>query len=101
MGDPNSRGVAPNTLSKCAPQRSWQAVPVRDLGWPWPLGLSGRSRIPANETTNEAAAESGRLTLANSTASISLGLARGEVARKAGHAASRQTVGIRLCRETA
>ena len=34
----------------------------------------------ANETTNETAAESGRLTLANSTADISLDLTRGEPA---------------------
>ena len=32
MRDSNSRGAAPNTLSKCAPQRSSQAVSVRDLG---------------------------------------------------------------------
>ena len=43
-----------------------------------------------NETTNETAAESGRLTLASSTAGILLGLTRGEVARKAGHAGSRR-----------
>jgi hypothetical protein len=46
--------------------------------------------MTANETTNETAAESGRLTLANSTAEILLGLTRGELARKAGHAASRR-----------
>src|SRR5215471_12852520 len=57
MRDSNSRGVAPNTLSNNAPQRSCQAGAVRDLGGPWPLGLGGRSRIPANETANETAAE--------------------------------------------
>src|SRR5690348_14472283 len=46
--------------------------------------------MTANETTNETAAESGRLTLANSTAEILLGLTRGELGRKAGHAASRR-----------
>ena len=48
----------PNTLSNNAPQRSCQAGAVRDLGRLWPLGLGGRPRIPANETTNETAAES-------------------------------------------
>jgi hypothetical protein len=54
------------------------------------VGLSGRSRIAANETTNETAAESGRLTLTSSTAETLLGLTRGELARKAGHAAPRR-----------
>src|SRR5262249_59276905 len=66
MRDSNSRGVAPNTLSNNAPQRSCRAGAVRDLGGPWPLGLGGRPRLPANETTNETAAEIGRLTLASS-----------------------------------
>src|SRR5215471_17992645 len=101
MRDSNSRGVAPNTLSNNAPQRSYQAGAVRDLGRPWPLGLGGRARIPANETTNETAAESGRLTLASSSAGILLGLTRGKVARKAGRAASRRQSASGLCRGTA
>src|SRR5215467_3593472 len=82
MRDSNSRGVAPNTLSNNAPQRSYQAGAVRDLGRPWPLGLGGRPRIPANETTNDTAAESGRLTLASSSAGILLGLTRGRLPAK-------------------
>src|SRR5215471_13275005 len=101
MRDSNSRGVAPNTLSNNAPQRSFQAGAVRDLGGPWPLGLVGRPRIPANETTNETAAESGRLTLASSSAGILLGLTRGRLARKAGCAASRRQSASGLCRGTA
>ena len=62
---------------------------------------SGRPRIPANETTNETAAESGRLTLASSNAGILLGLTRGKVARKAGRAASRRQSASGLCRGTA
>ena len=42
----------------------------------------------------------GGLTLASSTAGILLGLTRGEVARKAGHAASRRQ-SASGCRETA
>src|SRR5262249_36271013 len=88
------------TLSNNAPQGSYQAGAVRDLGRPWPLGLGGRPRIPANETTNETAAESGRLTLASSSAGILLGLTRGKVARKAGRAASRRQSASGLCRGT-
>src|SRR5262249_12821761 len=97
MRDSNSRGVAPNTLSNNAPQRSYQAGAVRDLGRPWPLGLGGRPRIPANETTNETAAESGRLTLASSSAGILLGLTCGKVTCKAGRAASRRQSASGLC----
>src|SRR5215471_6178362 len=62
MRDSNSRGVAPNTLSKYAPWRSGPAGPVRDLGTVLARGLRGRPRTRANETTNETEAQAQGLT---------------------------------------
>ena len=57
MRDSNSRGVAPNTLSKYAPEHSCQAGVVRDLGGLQLVGLGGRPRTQANETANETGAD--------------------------------------------
>src|SRR5215470_6421260 len=53
MRDSNSRGVAPNTLSKCAPQRSCQAGTVRDLRSELAVGTGEPRCTQADETTNE------------------------------------------------
>src|SRR5262249_42020489 len=55
MRDSNSRGVAPNTLSKCAPHRSRQAGTVRDLGGTLMMCPAERPRTQVNETANETA----------------------------------------------
>ena len=75
------RGLHPNTLSKCAPQRSRWAAAVRDLGRPQPVGLGGRPQTQANETTNETAAGAGGLTPASPARELLLCPRRGESAR--------------------
>jgi hypothetical protein len=53
MRDSNPRGVAPNTLSKCASRYSRQAGTVRDLRPRLAVGVGGPQRTQANETTHE------------------------------------------------
>ena len=53
MRDSNSRGVAPNTLSKCAPHGSRPSATVRDLGFRFLVCAPEHPRTQANETTNE------------------------------------------------
>jgi hypothetical protein len=91
MRDSNSRGLAPNTLSKYAPQRSGQAGVVRDLGGLQLVGLGGRPRTQANETANETGRLGGlilaslvrhivpRLTCSSSVRGLRRGVAGGAV----------------------
>jgi hypothetical protein len=90
MRDSNSRGLAPNTLSKCAPQRSWQPCP--SVTWDdrdrW---VSADAReFQRMRLRMRLQPKAGRPTPASSTGEILLGLTRGELARKAGDAASRR-----------
>jgi hypothetical protein len=60
MRDSNSRGVAPNTLSKSVDVCSRQVSAVCDLEFrPGPV-LCGRSRTAANETRTETGAAPGQ-----------------------------------------
>jgi len=53
MRDSNSRGVAPNTLSKSVGLRPSWAKRVRDLGCPSSVVRAERFRTETNETRNE------------------------------------------------
>ena len=53
MRDSNSRGVAPSTLAKCAPQRPWRAGIVREVRLSVPADRGGRTRTQASETIIE------------------------------------------------